>query len=99
MILGRFGVAFRYFDSVRRHMRTSYGARSRGPRVRCLRFAADLTIGLAQDSLPVGDQPLPDGLRTKACPLGIYEEFPLLIRYLIIASPLPRLGLAHRTPG
>ena len=75
MILGRFGAAFRAYDGVRHHFVYPYGAQSRGPRVRCLRFAAALAGGLAQDSLPAGDQPLPGGGSPHGVPLDINEEF------------------------
>ena len=39
-----------------------FEAESRGSRTRCLRFAAWITPGLAQDSLPAGGQPLPGRL-------------------------------------
>jgi hypothetical protein len=44
-----------------------FEAQSHGPRARCLRFAAVLTNGLAQDSLPAGRIPSPSGFVPQDC--------------------------------
>ena len=49
-------VAFRLYENVGIHSIGNFGAQSRGLLVRCLRLAANVAVGLAQDSLPGGDQ-------------------------------------------
>jgi hypothetical protein len=44
-----------------------FEAQSHGPRARCLRFAAALADGLAQDSLPAGRIPSPGGFVPQDC--------------------------------
>ena len=66
----------------------AFEAQSHGPHAHCLRFAAALTDGLAQDSFPVGRIPYPGGFR----PAGLQVRFH---DFLTHRSSSPRLGLAH----
>jgi hypothetical protein len=66
-----------------------FGAQSRGPRARCLRFAAGVAPGLAQDSLPAGWSPWPDGTLTRWGPMPNFK----------VASSTPPFPTARTCPG
>ena len=67
-LLRRLGVAFRYREDVgSREYR--FEAQSHGLHARCLRFAAWVAPGLAQDSLPAGGHPWLAGTFTRWIPL------------------------------
>lgn len=63
--LRRLGAAFQRFETVGSHDVFPVEAQWRGPSARCLRFAAGVAPGLAQDSLPAADQLCRAGLVTR----------------------------------
>ena len=58
-------VAFRWIENVGFRDNFYFVAQSHGLQARCLRFAAWVTPGLAQDSLPGGSHPYLDGTCTR----------------------------------
>jgi len=65
-----------------------FGAQLHGLRSRCLRFAEPVTLP-AQDSLPAGGQPSPDGIEYPLGPIRRFPRFSLLLRRFPLLQAWP----------